>query len=209
MSIENNPVLSKDVVEFIAVAKEYCEFVELADKPSLREFIDKAHRLLPELYLKAIQLPKLEAKYEDLNQRFITEKEYEKVRKKIIGKLKQYDSYDEVNEPVRKLSEDPIGASISENLSDIFQEIKDFILLYKTGKKELMYEAIWECDQSFQIYWGQRLTNALRALHFLRYTRENLDDEPLHETEDEDDLNIDDIDTSDWIIARREEDSQK
>ena len=66
-----------------------------------------------------------------------------------------------------------------------------------------MYEAIWECSQNFKTYWGQRLTNALRALHFLRYS-----DEEINEDEDfkiNEDTSINDIDTSDWIISRRQE----
>jgi hypothetical protein len=209
MSAENNPVYSKNVIEFVTVAKEYCEFVEQAEKPELRDFVDKAHKILPLLYLKGTLLPDLDAKYEDFNERFVTEKEYENVRKKIIGKLKQFDSYQEIFDPVKKGSNEPAGASISEDMSDIFQVIKDFVLLYKVGQKEVMYEAIWECHQSFQNYWGQRLTNALRALHFLRYTSEDLGEGLEHDSDIGEDLHIDDIDTTDWIITRREEESQK
>jgi len=206
MSIIDNPVYSKNVIEFVTVAKEYCIFIEQADKPDIREFVDTAHKLLPLLYLKGSLLPELDAKYEDFNERYVSEKDYEKVRKKIMSKLGQFDSYQEVFDPVRQESEEPVGASISEDFSDIYQELKDFLLLYKIGTNEVMYEAIWECYQSFKNYWGQRLTNALRALHFLRYTEEDLETE--QELEQDDDLKLDDIDTSDWIISRRQEDSR-
>jgi hypothetical protein len=206
MSLVDNPVYSKNVIEFVTVAREYCIFVEQADQPGIREFVDIAHKLLPLLYLKGSLLPELDSKYEDFNERFVSESDYEQVRNKIISKLRQFDSYQEVFDPVRQESEEPVGASISEDLSDIYQELKDFLLLYKIGTTEVMYEAVWECYQSFKNYWGQRLTNALRALHFLRYTEEDL--EEGQEKEFEDELKLGDIDTSDWIISRRQEGSR-
>jgi hypothetical protein len=211
MKLTDNIVYSKTILEFVTIANEYATFLEQADKPDIKEFIDKAHKLLPLLYLKASLLPDLDSKYEDFNQRFITEKDYELIRKRILTKLKQYDSYAEVFDPVYQESEKPVGASISENMADIYQDIKDFLLLYEIGTNEVMYEAIWACKQSFEIYWGQRLTNALRALHFLRYTEEYIEAEEAADGDTEtnnnsSELNLDDIDTKDWIISRRQED---
>jgi hypothetical protein len=203
MSKTKNPIYSKEVLEFVVACRDFCIFIEKADEPDIKRFIDDSHKFLPLLYLKATDLPTLDSKYEDFNERFVTEKDYESVHRKILTKLGQYDAYEEVFDPGRKDSIEPIGASISENLADIYQDLKDFILLYEIGSDEVMYEAIWACKQSFEIYWGQRLTNALRALHFLRYSEE-IDEEEMNHPKDE--LNIDDIDTSDWIISRRLED---
>jgi hypothetical protein len=201
MSVQSNPVNSKEVVEFVAIAKEYCLLAENADKPQLREFVSKSHEMLINLYQKALQLPELDAKYEDYIEHFVTEKDYEKIRKKINEKLGHYDSYHDVNTPVKVIKEGPTGECISEDMSDIYQLIKDFTMLYKTNRKELMYEAIWECSSSFKNYWGQRLTNSLRALHFLRYSGEELA-EITDESDFADDMNVDDIDTSDWIVSK-------
>jgi hypothetical protein len=211
MKLTDNNVYSKTVLEFVTIANEYSTFLEQADKPDIKEFIDKAHKLLPLLYFKASLLPELDSKYEDFCQRFITKKDYELIRKKILTKLKQYDSYEEVFDPVHQESEKPVGASISENMADIYQDLKDFLLLYEIGTNEVMYEAIWACKQSFEVYWGQRLTNALRALHFLRYTEEEIKAEGELDVDLETDnntgkINLDDIDTNDWIITRRQED---
>jgi len=200
--MQNNPVNSKEVIEFVAIAKEYCTLVENANKPLLSEFVLKTHEIIVNLYHKAISLPQLDAKYEDYNEHFVTEKDYENVRKKINEKLGHYDSYHDINTPVKQALEGPTGECISEDLSDIYQSIKDFAMLYKTGRKELMYEAIWECRQSFKNYWGQRLTNSLRALHFLCYSGEELAEITDDDTLFEDDQKIDDIDTSEWIVSQ-------
>ncbi|MBN1597663.1 MAG: DUF5063 domain-containing protein [Bacteroidales bacterium] len=204
MSGSDSPVYKTDVINFVKIANEFTKFIEESDKTDLSDFIDKAHKLLPELYLMATLLPVLDAKFEDFNQRFVNEQDYEYVRGKMLSKLGQYDSYEEVFNKLGTETEDNFGASISENLADIYQDIKDFVLLYEIGSNEVMYEAIWECRQAFETYWGQRLTNALRALHFLRYTDEEIiEDENFIQNSDE---LPDDLDTSDWIISKRQED---
>jgi hypothetical protein len=201
MSMQNNLVISKEVVEFVAIAKDYYTFVESADNPAIGEFVSKTHDILANLYLRAIYLPELDAKYEDYNEHHVTEKDYQNVRKRINEKLGHYDSYHDINSPIKNTSDESAEACISEDMSDIYQEIKDFSMLYKSGRKELMYEAIWECRQSFKNYWGQRLTNSLRALHFLRYSGAELaelnDEGPAFE----DDLKVGDLDTTDWIVS--------
>jgi hypothetical protein len=201
MNTQVNPVNSKEVIEFVAIATEYCTFVENTEKLSINDFVKKAHEVLINIYQKAIYLPELTAKYEDFNEHHVTEKEYEKIQKKIYDKLGHYDSYHDVNNPVKQLSDKPSGECISEDMSDIFQEIKDFVMLFRSSRKELMYEAIWECSQSFKNYWGQRLTNSLRALHFLQYSGEELAELSDEYTEDEGDNIDEDLDTSQWLIS--------
>ena len=205
MGAGNNPVYSKDVLEFVTAASEYCKFIEQTEKCKLNDFIDKIHKHLALLYLKATGLPKLDSKHDNMNQRFVNEQDYEFIRQKVLKKLGQYDSYEEVFTPLREESDDAVGASLSENMADIYQDLKDFLLLYEIGSEDVMYEAIWECRQSFRIYWGQRLTNAQRALHFLRYSDEEISEDESPDIDEN--INLDDIDTSDWIITRRQEDS--
>ena len=205
MDIRNNPVYSEDVLEFVRIANDYSQFLEQAESFKIRDFIDKAHKLMASLYLKAANLPELDSKFENMNQRFVNEQDYNYIRQKVLKKLGQYDSYEEVFTQLREESDDAVGASISENMADMYQDIKDFLLLYEIGTEDVMYEAIWECRQSFKTYWGQRLTNGLRALHFLRYSDEEINEQEIYSADENAGLN--DIDTSDWIITRRQEDT--
>jgi hypothetical protein len=45
-----------------------------------------------------------------------------------------------------------------------------------------MHDAIIECNEHFRNYWGQTLTNTLRALHDIRYNT-SLDDEEQEDNE--------------------------
>ena len=88
------------------------------------------------------------------------------------------DSFLEVFHPDMPYSDTPIAAFISENLADIYQEIKDFAANFQIGESEIMTSALVACVDAFAIHWGQKLLNALRALHSLRYSDDFGDEEP-------------------------------
>lgn len=199
-------VYAKEVLEFVVTANDYVLFLEEQDNYSLKEFVDKAHQILPELYFRLTKLPKVNSEFEDLNQKFVTEEDYEFLRQKLLKKFGEYDSFEEVFDNNRIEVEDHIGESISEYLTDIYQDIKDFVLLYQIGTNEVMYEAVWELRQSFEEYWGQKLANTLRAIHNLRYGPEELEENEESEPGQADKQISENRNASDWFISRRQED---
>jgi hypothetical protein len=203
MANSEEQLYGEEVLEFVRAAADYCSALEHAQEGKLSDLIDQLHRLLSKLYHAATCLPELDSQFEDLGQRFVTEEDYEFIRKKLLTKLGQYDAYEEVFDEGRVEFEDSVGESISEDLADIYQDIKDFILLFEIGTNEVMHEALWECKQSFQTFWGQKVTNVLRPLHGLRYSDEELEE---NTNNNKGNTNYNNIDTRDWIIRRRQED---
>ena len=65
------PIYSRNVIDFLTVAAEYCSFLESCDKESDKNFIDKITKILPLLYLKVSLLPKLDRQSTRLNYRHI------------------------------------------------------------------------------------------------------------------------------------------
>ena len=57
---------------------------------------------------------------------------------------------------------------MSEDLADIYLALKNFVQTYLIGLEENMYEAVAEVRNAFVLYWGQTLTNDMRALHRVR-----------------------------------------
>ena len=53
----NSVIYSAPVVEFVAVAKEFCLFLTQSEELSQKEFIDKLQKFIPLLYLKGSMLP--------------------------------------------------------------------------------------------------------------------------------------------------------
>ncbi len=205
MDKSENILYSKNVIEFVATANDYCTFLENADAFNLKEFVYETHKILPLLYSKATLLPEIETRMEEATEKFVTEGDYNMLHDSLLSKLGQYNDYQEVFDPLRQESEDPVSASIAEDLTDIYQDMKDFLMSYRISTNEIMNDAIWECHENFRNYWGQRLVNVIRALHNLQYGDAELEDQNGRQGHINE-KNGNDIDTSSWFITKRQED---
>ena len=172
-------VFSRNTVEFVTVAAEYCAYIERSNEHSRKEFTETLLKLLPLLYLKAQMLPEGERICEDELEDFVTEDSYEVLRMSLYELFADKDSYLDVFVAEMKYSDTPVTKSISEDLADIYQDVKNFVCLFKLGINETMHDAIIECSEHFARYWGQTLVNTLRALHEIRYN--TLDEEEEEE----------------------------
>lgn len=169
MTEKEDIVFSRNTVEFVTVAAEFCAYIERANDHTRKEFIGTLLKLLPLLYIKAQMLPDGELMNEDELETFVTEETYEVVRLTLTDILAQYDTYLDVFVAEMKYSDTPVTKSISEDLADIYQNVKNFVTQFQIGINETMHDAILECREHFRLYWGQTLVNTLRALHELEY----------------------------------------
>jgi len=163
-------VYSKKVIEFVTVAAETCLFLEHANEFTKTDFVQKSIKILPLLYLDASLLDIPDSVFEEIPERFVNEEDYQYVHELLEQLLGSDDSYLEVFHPDMALSDTPIAAFVSENLADIYQELKDFAANYQLGDIDIMNDALAACLDAFGEHWGQKLLNALRALHALRFS---------------------------------------
>lgn len=175
--LAKNIVFSKNVVEFVTVGVQYCSFLETFEERTSFELSDKLTKLLPLLYLKATMLPPIELEYDIYPEVTVTEEDYNYIVSRLYNCLKNNDGYLEVFLEDMKYSDTPISASISEDLADIYQDIKNFISIYEQGIEENMSEALYLSEENFKLYWGQKLVNVIRALHALRYSMDASDED--------------------------------
>ena len=160
----------KNTLEFVAVTLEFCSLMETAHSHTSIVFTDKALKILPLLYLKATLLPESEEREEeDEPEQFITEETYEVIRGHVANLLGAEDMYLETFHPDIQYSDTPIAATISENLADVYQDLGNFAALFRQENEEVMEQALYICKENFQLYWGQKALNALKALHDIRY----------------------------------------
>ncbi len=171
----NSLVYSREVVEFITVAKEFCDLTENVRNLSLQENLEKLQLLLPLLYVKAVTLPGTEKMLDEELEKFVTEMEYNVLLQRWMEVLGEHDSYYEVFDPDIQFGEEITTASISENLLDIYQDLKDFLTSYSIGDESVMNDSLYECVYHFGEFWGQRLVNVLRAVHMLLTGNVDLD----------------------------------
>lgn len=182
MDIENLPdhiVYSPQVIEFVTVAAETCLFLEHAADLDSNEFVSKGAKILALLYLKTAMLEIPEKVYDGMSERFVTEEEYNDIKGQVESLLGDKDSYLETFHPDMSLSDTPIAAFISENLADVYQELKDFAANYQLADTDVMNDALVTCLETFGEHWGQKALNALRALHNIKYTDALSDDSPV------------------------------
>ena len=182
MKKESQVIFDHNVIEFVTVAAEFCKFLEQAEMMIRPVFVDTSLKILPLLYLKASMLPKCEIIGDEAPENYVTEETYEILRINLASLLADKDDYLDVFVSDMKYSDQPIKKNISEDLADIYQDIKDFIFVFQLGLNETMNDSLATCQENFALYWGQKLVNTLRALHDVRYNQ--TDDEEEQEEEE-------------------------
>ena len=160
-------VYQQPAIEFVTVAVQLCIFLEKISEYDREDVIDKLLSILPLLYLKARLVPKAELELDGYPEQFVTEQEYEDIRLHIAQLLGSDDTYLEVFMEDMRYSDEPITAFISENIADIYQEMKDLACNYQTQNENVMNDARVCCLEAFEQHWGQKLLNVLRPLHAL------------------------------------------
>ncbi len=158
-------VYQQPAIEFVTVAVQLCLYLEQIEGQDKSEFVEKMLCLLPLLYLKARLLPKATEELDGFPERFVTEQEYEDIRQKVAQCMGADDTYLEVFVEDMRYSDEPITAFVSENIADIYQEVKDLACNYQTREEAVMNDALVNCIEAFEQHWGQKLLNVLRPLH--------------------------------------------
>lgn len=166
--MKSSAAFDKNTVEFVTVAAEYCAYLEQIFDKEPEVVLDVLCKLLPLVYLKAAMLPGEESEGLYLEE-CVTEADYEEIRTLLAQKLGENDDYLEVFVEDMKYSDTPVRKCISEDLADIYQALRNFVQSYRSGLDEVMTEAVAVCAEGFRTYWGQTLTNTLRAVHSVRY----------------------------------------
>lgn len=174
---ENEIVYSRNTVEFVTVAAEFCAFLEQSEGRKRRDFVDTMLKLLPLLYLKASLVPHVEGDEEFYPEEFVTEQDYEYLRAMLSAIMAGEDDYMDLNNQDVRFSDEPVVSSVSEDLADIYQALKNFVETYRLGVEYNMAEAVAAVAERFGLYWGQEVADVLKALHRVKYRLSESDDE--------------------------------
>lgn len=185
---ENEKIIySPAVIEFVTVCVEFCAFLEKDEVKSRNEWLGKIIRILPLLYLKATLLPETVQLNDELLETFVNEEDYARIETKVVSIMGEDDIYLDVFVEDMKYSDMPVSASISEDIADIYQDIRNFVSVYQYHLTAQMNDALSRCVENFRTYWGQKLVNVMRPLHALYY----FDDQLFEKESGEEDLNLD------------------
>ncbi|HZK07887.1 MAG TPA: DUF5063 domain-containing protein [Bacteroidales bacterium] len=166
--ILKEPVYSPFVLEFVAVAQKYCLFIEEIDNYSVGEIFDYMHKALSLLYVRGSVLPKVTPEHYEANEKYVTEEQWQNVFNALREKLGKDDEYwfNENDNPLNEL----IKGSLADGFTDIYQDMRDFVLLYQKPLRDAKKVAVWEMRELFQAHWGFRIVNLLKVLHYNLYS---------------------------------------
>jgi hypothetical protein len=190
--------------EFAKLCGKYCAILEKAEKVPLHQFLDETSESLMALYKSTFLITRLQTRYEGDPQKFLNEKQYNKIRRTILELLGGRDAYPEFLDPTRLNNQTLFQSSISEDLTDIYQDLYDFVTWRAEGTFEALNDSLIECLTNFEKYWGVKLLNTLRAIHIIRYLKKDgsifrdpddtddasvpIDDEPDHDPDEFEDM---------------------
>jgi len=160
----HDDLYSRKVIDMLTVANEYCLFMENAEDYSREKVFEYLQKLLPLIYLKASLLPVIPVNDENAAEHFVTEEQWENLFNTLSIKFGGDDIYYFIDLHEKSHS-DPVRASLSENLTDLYQDMKDFVLLYQKPLRSSQENAVRDCRNLFETRFGYRLVNAQQAIH--------------------------------------------
>ena len=166
--IPEDITLSKPVLETVTIAKEFCYYFDDVDTKSFNGILNFVHRILPLLYLKGTFLPDIEVEYPEANEKFVTPEQWEELFYALREKFGNKDEY-YIIDPQYINETEPLKASLSENIADIYQPMKDFIQLFEKNTYATRQVAVYEFKYLFQTHWGYRIGNIIPKVHHLLY----------------------------------------
>jgi hypothetical protein len=184
MEKEEKAIYSRQVMEFVASANEYCKYLEGASQVKGIEILKFMQRLLPYLYIRASLLPSVDSVFDEGNEKCVTEDDYKRIYRTLLLKVGNADKFPvivDIGDP----SDGLYTGSIAESLTDIYQDMKDFLINYRTGTEEVMNDAIWEISLNFEEFWGEKLVNSLSAIHRFLYSGKELEEGEIEPEEEQ------------------------
>lgn len=163
----HNYVYSSQMLEFVSAANAFCAFLEQMTDTEGRTFILDSVKHLSTLYTNFLNTGETEPVFESAAESAVTEQEWSALFQRIAMTLGPH------NDILRMVEEgdfdrsELVNHTISEDLADIYQELRDFTNIYSRGMEELTNDAAWELKERFAEHWGAKLLRALQALHHL------------------------------------------
>jgi hypothetical protein len=170
--------LSKAAIEMLTVANEYCLFFEDAEKYETADILTYFQRMAPLMYLKGSLLQPTEVNDEAFAERYVTEEQWENIFKTLREKLGEREKY-----YIHDHNYDTVEASLADNMADLYQDMKDFVMLYQKNTLVSRQSALVQVRELFASHWGPIAINALGAVHRLLH-KEQIDPDLFDGEED-------------------------
>ena len=163
----HNYVYSSALVEFVKAANDYCAFLEHLKGEEGRSFIVESVKHLSTVYKTLLTTGETEPVFDSPSEPTVTEQEWSALFQRIAMILGPHNDILRIAREGEFDRSELVNHTIAEDLSDVYQELRDFTSIYSRGIEDLMNDAAWELKERFAEHWGAKLLRALQALHEL------------------------------------------
>ncbi len=174
-------IYSHDTLEFATVAASFCQTLEHASEMEAADFVERMLRMAPLVYLKARLLPVLDEEADEAPSERVTEQDYNYVLMGVRGLLGEHDEYMQVANPDELATEETVWQSVSEQLADVYQPVRNFLAVYEDAAEWQMQAALVALEHSFAEYWGGELLDAMGRMHRLADLLKNQKEDGAYE----------------------------
>lgn len=157
-------------LEFVKISAEFCKQMETVGQHPKEAFLKNMLVLLPMLYLKT-QFLSVEEDAEGYTEDSVSEDDYNFVRSAVANKLGSDDDYLTTRVDDFKYSENPVLRTVSEDLADLYQVLRNFLEVFRAGYSDAINAELAYVVEEYRNYWGSVLLNALSALHLVETQR--------------------------------------
>ncbi len=189
------------VKDFLLVANEYCMLMENMTEYSKKELLEKTQKILALLYIKTSILPVSDDNDDLYVEKFVQEEDWQFIQNGLAGKLGIHETFFDVFTPETQQSDNYESLSLSEGMTDIYQDLKDIVTLYQLGNEESLESGLFDCKINFERYWGPRLLALLSVIHNIIYCNSFLEEEDKNTISK---LNSGETpNTDNWLINKR------
>ena len=153
--------------EFAEVAERYCGLLDRHQASGGPELVRALYVLLPELLFRASALPRGDASEESELSDPLGDDGWRAIFESLTDTLGELDLYWEVFDPTALGDDDPMTATLSDDLADIYRDLRRGLGL---PGSPLPSRAVWDWRFDFESHWGHHAIDALRTMHALMYS---------------------------------------
>jgi hypothetical protein len=121
---------------------------------------------LVELYQASLHMPDIVGeRFRDVPERLPFD-EYRRVKER-IGTVVESDYFLICFHPFRTPAEEPVCASLSDGLADIWRDLKRGLLALEEDEEKWAAAVFWDWKFSFETHWGDHAVDCIWAIHKL------------------------------------------
>ena len=163
----HNYVYSSEMLEFVKTCNACCTFLEELKDTEGKTFIVDSVKHLSSVYASFLSTGDSEPVFDSPAEPVVSEQEWSALFQRIATILGPHNDILRLAKEGEFDRSEVLSHTISEDMADVYQELRDFISIYSRGLEELMNDAAWELKERFAEHWGAKLLRALQALHDL------------------------------------------